>query len=184
MVARHRTSGAGQLARATCPSHLGVIVDGALKACRLDCSARARRRVSSKGSRMDLTICSSTTAADRSSFTATRPDSPSHPSGNWRASGAKTPLDPLCSTDRVCVICIVLHLVVLRGGGGGASPDLAGACVVMSWETKSRFTAGAVGRGLWSSLVMSAPAPGRTWPLGVEQSGRSRSHGSCRSCEG
>lgn len=33
------------LARATCASHLGVIVDGALKACRLDCSARARKRV-------------------------------------------------------------------------------------------------------------------------------------------
>lgn len=123
---------------------------------------------------MDLTICSSSTAADRSSFTATRPDSPSHPSGNWRASSAKRPLEPVCSTDRVCVICIVLHLVVLRGAAVVLHLMLRehvrscrGKVKVMTSQG-SRLGPGAVAVAVVEPRHVSAPAPGRTWLLGVE----------------
>lgn len=143
-VGGRRTSAAEGLARATRASHLGVIVDGALKACRLDCSARARKRVKrgfANGSD-HLFIHNRRRRAPAPG----RPV-PTHRHihrGTDGASTAKTPLEPVCSTDRVCVICIVLHLVVLCCAAAGASPDLAGAFAGMSWEVRVAAVAASV----------------------------------------
>lgn len=82
------------------------------------------------------------------------------------------------------MICIILHFVVLRSAG--ASPDLSGACANLCHGKSAPRSGPLPVWPVWPrlSFVMSAPASAHRWLLGVEPSGRSRSHGSCRSCEG
>lgn len=114
LLGGRRRAAAEKVAQGTCLAHLGVIVDGALKACLFDC-LHVPTGGSSELSTMDLTICSST--KPKTAPASGRPV-PTHRHIHRGTDGRQASIrlsKPVCGTDMVCVICILPHcLVMLR----------------------------------------------------------------------